>query len=141
MNRPWEPIHSAGTTTRVVDRSHWWMKAIPAGVLGIASFTICSGTSTAFFPPIKVVNKVESVEVPPVPPPPAIVPPVVPPVPPPPFVPPPPPPPPPAIPPVPPVPPPPPVQVTPEPTAIVSAGIGLAIAAGWRLRRKNSKND
>ena len=101
---------------------------VPAGVFGAAAFTVCTQTADGFFPPVPPpVTKVT--DVPPPPPPPIQVPPVVPPVPPPPFVPP-PPPPPPIVHPV----------TIPEPATITSGLLGLAVAAGWTLRRRRTED-
>lgn len=130
-------------------RWNWALTA--SGTFG--AVTICAGPAAAFFPPVPVDPPVQIVDRPPTPQPPVIVPPtvppMVPPVSPPPFVPPPPTSPPPLVPPV--VPPPPVVhppvdcpptpqqpQVVPEPMTVVSAGIGLAVVAGWTRRRKGN---
>lgn len=112
---------------------------VPAGVLGTATFTMCSQSAEAFFPPIPPPPTNITVDPPPVVPPVVVPPVVVPPVPPPPFVPPPPPPPPVVVPP----PPPPPVvvpQVVPEPASMTSAALGLVAVAGWVARRRMSQS-
>lgn len=105
----------------------WLRSVLPVGLVGTAAFTICSQPAMAFFPPVSNgTNRVTVV--PPVVPPPIVVPPVVPP----PFVP----------PPV--IPPPPcscppvvnPPNSVPEPATLVSAAIGLAVAAGAVRRKK-----
>jgi hypothetical protein len=109
---------------------------LPTSVLGVAAFTLCSQPASAFFPPVPTGSGQPGVVVPPVVPPPVIVPPLIPPVVPPPFV-------PPLEPPVmvPPVTTPPVIRptVVPEPATVITAGIGLALAAGLRRRRKESE--
>ncbi len=97
-------------------------------------FAVWAPSAAAFFPPVWPITPPVTV-VPPVSPPPVIVePPVVPPVSPPPVIVPPVSPPPIVIPPV----SPPPITTTPEPATLVTGLIGLAAAAGYRLRRRKS---
>ena len=111
-----------------------WKTILPTVTLTAIPFTVFCPTAAAFFPPVVppppvVVPPI----VPPVVPPPVVVPPVIPP----PFV-----PPPVVVPPV--VPPPvivdPPCGV-PEPATVVSALVGLAAAAGYRLTRRKEQGD
>ncbi len=112
-----------------------WIKrtVISATAVGVGAFTL-SAPAYGFFPPVVSGDGTVSVLKPPVvPPPPVVIPPVSPPV----------------VPPViPPVSPPPcncggssspPVtpQSAPEPTTLVSAGLGLAALAAARMRKKN----
>jgi hypothetical protein len=126
---PHHPARGAGMKR---EWNHLFRMAIPAGALGVAAFTVSSQSAIGFFPPLPPPQT--KVEV--VPPPPMIVePPVLPPISPPPFVP--PPPPPESPPPVPP-PPPPPIEnpiVVPEPATVTSGLLGLAVVAGWILRK------
>ena len=89
-------------------------------------FAVWTPPAAAFFPPVWPGSPPVTV-VPPISSPPVVVPPVVPPVSPPPII-------------VPPVSPPP-ITTTPEPATVVSGLIGLAAAAGYRLKRRYEKTD
>ena len=109
-----------------------WMKVVPTATLTAVTFTLAEQPAQALFPPIWPVSPPVTVVTPPASPPPVLV---VPPVSPPPFN------PPPVV--VPPVNPPPvvvsPPSTIPEPSTLVAGAIGLAVAAGWRARKKKSE--
>jgi hypothetical protein len=111
--------------------------------LTVGPFAAWSPTADAFFPPVWPISPPVTVVPPTSPPPVVVVPPVspppitVPPVSPPPIIVPPVSPPPIVIPPV----QPPPITTTPEPATLVTGLIGLAAAAGYRLKRRGEKKD